>query len=451
MAKVLLSDNDEQTLKLLQALMTKEGHHVYIGHTPEITAHLMDTLTYDIFILGLQSNKDGGMHLLEKSLSAHPGTPVILMAAKVDIPTALRALKRGAYDFLVKPIYINDFLSIFSHCVKCLKMKTNMINGNGLYKTNESYRDLIAESDYMKKILKKLPLLVHGNINYLIHGEFGTGRSTIASILSKKEHLKRKSKCITLSCLEYSTNIDEAIIYGGKCNLNALKNQVEGAIANLRPDDVLIIKDAQAMPFEIMDMLLPFIAGDQLSRAWIQQLKSATLPESRIKKTVCQIILITSDISKGHNATNPFLRNFIHLIPHAQLFLPPLRERREAILPLASFFLDRNTSAGMPAFHLSNDLQRILESYTWPGNINELQQAIFFMQTQAYDNMLRPEYLPMLIQVSIGILASETLAESYMRQFKGHAFRAFLERHMNEASKRLKKMKSSTQTSPESI
>lgn len=372
---ILIIDDNKNVLSALRILLDNYYEEVILLPSPNTLVYTLKEKNPDIVLLDMNfsagiNTGNEGLFWLSEIKKVDPEIPVVLFTAYADIELAVKALKQGATDFVVKPWDNTKLLATLQSAyelrvskkeVKKLREKQSVLN-------QELNKDDICwgQSEPMKNLLSLINKVAQTDANILITGENGTGKELIA----RKIHYSSQRANETLISLDIGS-ITESLFE------SELFGHVKGAFTDARTD--------RAGKFEAADKGTLFL--DEIGNlSYPLQAKLLTALQSRQVVRVGDNKPIPVDI-RLISATNKdlfesvkageFREDLLYRINTIHIEVPPLRERKEDIVLLADFFLNRfSKKYNKPDMVLSDKAIAKLEGYTWPGNVRELQHAI---------------------------------------------------------------------------
>lgn len=363
---IAIVDDEKRMVQILKMILRKEGYVVSGFTDPEAFAQTLETQSYDLILTDLRMPKIGGVELLERIKGAQPDTPVILITAHGSIQTAIEAIKIGAFDYVEKP-FDNDALKILIQ--KALKI-TRLARENRQLRAalNEKYqRDgIICQSEAMASVLNLAQRAARSRATVLITGESGTGKEVIAKAIHHySDRFAKPFVAINLKAL--SPGILEAELFGYK------KGAYTGATRNQRGvferahGGTLFLDELGEIDGNLQVKLLRVLQERE-----IQPVGS----EETIKIDV-RILAATNRNLEEAVANGAFREDLYYRLAVIPIHLPPLRERRADILPLARHFLLRwARELNRPHCQWTAEVENHLLQYDWPGNVRELENAM---------------------------------------------------------------------------
>ncbi len=373
---ILIVDDNKNVLSALRILLNNYFEEVHLLSSPNMLVSTLREKNPDIVLLDMNysagiNTGNEGLYWLSEIKKTDSELPVVLFTAYADIELAVKALKEGASDFVVKPWDNAKLLATLQSAlalrqsrkeVQKLKEKQNVLNSE-LNKENDV---CWGKSEIMQNLLSIIEKVARTDANVLITGENGTGKEVIA----------RKIHSMSLRSAETLVSVDMGAITETLFE-SELFGHVKGAFTDARAD--------RAGKFEAADKGTLFL--DEIGNlSYTLQAKLLTALQSRqivrvgSNKPIAVDIRLISATNRNlfeSVTNNEFREDLLYRINTIQIEVPPLRNRKEDISLLATFFLERfSKKYNKPGLHLSDSAIAKLESYSWPGNVRELQHAI---------------------------------------------------------------------------
>ncbi len=373
-AKVLIVDDNEDVLLAAKLLLKPVVTVVHTEKNPENIPQLLKNDNYDVIFLDMNFTQDmtsgkEGLFWLNEILKLDPSAAVILITAFGDIELAVKAVKEGATDFVLKPWQNEKFISTLLSALrlKQSKMVSEDVVGRQFTVDNGSrYSELIGTSPAMQKVFQTIEKVAATDANVIILGENGTGKELVARALHKNSN-RSGQVFVRVDMGSLTPTLFESELFG----------HVRGAFTDARDDragrfeaasgGTLFLDEIGNIPFELQSKLLTVLQNRQVARVG-----------SNVYKPI-DIRLICATNTPIHQlvAENKFRQDLLYRINTVEITIPPLRERKEDISLLAEHFLEvYKAKYNKPGMRLSHVTVKKLENYKWPGNVRELQHAI---------------------------------------------------------------------------
>ena len=376
MSKVLVVDDNEDILLAVKLLLKPYASVILTENNPNKIYSILQDQTFDVIFLDMNYSKDTtsgheGFFWLKEIMKLDYKAVVVLITAYGDVDTAVKAIKEGATDFILKPWQNEKFIATFNSALKLResrneleKMKTkqsyiNQISGNGL-------NEIIGISEPMQKVFSMIQKVAETDANILILGENGTGKELAARAIHK--HSKRaKEIFISVDIGSLTQSLFESELFG----------YTKGAFTDAKEDHVgrfelssggtLFLDEIGNLTPEMQSKLLTVIQNKEVFRVG----SSKPIPiDSRM-------ICATNVPVYEQVAANKFRQDLLYRINTVEIHLPPLRERKGDIPLLTEYFLSiYKRKYNKPELTIDPVTLKYFENYEWPGNIRELQHAI---------------------------------------------------------------------------
>ncbi|MCK4663472.1 MAG: sigma-54-dependent Fis family transcriptional regulator [Bacteroidales bacterium] len=374
--KILVIDDNEDILYALKLLLKKHVELIHTEPNPNKIPPLVKNENYDVILLDMNFTKDAisgqeGFYWLEKILNIDPCAIVVFITAYGDAEKAVRAIKLGATDFILKPWQNEKLLATLSSAIKLRKSKLETkdlkFKQQGLSEAiDQPFQDFIGQSPAMKNVFEIIKKVGETDANVLILGENGTGKEVVARALHRNS-LRKEKVFISVDLGAIAETLFESELFGHeKGAFTDAKKEKPGRF-EIASGGTLFLDEIGNLSLPLQVKLLAAIEKKEIIRV------------GSVKPKPIDIRLICATNSSIHElaSTGKFRQDLLYRINTVEIHLPPLRERIEDIELLADHFLKLNirkynkkikkiTSAGI----------KKLEEYSWPGNIRELQHAI---------------------------------------------------------------------------
>ncbi|HET8577186.1 MAG TPA: sigma-54 dependent transcriptional regulator [Methylomirabilota bacterium] len=365
-SRILVVDDDRLTRVALAHQLALEGHEVRDVENAISALALLAEEPWDLVLTDLRMPTMDGLTFLHRISETRPDTAVIVITGHATAQTAVEAMKRGAEDYLVKPV---DFDELSVRVRKIMARRALERELRLLHRcpdTPDRYHALVGRSSAMRRVFERIEALANLDTTVLIQGETGTGKDLIARTLHQVG-ARGGGPLVKLSCALLSREVLESELFGHEAGAftSALK-QRRGRF-ELAQHGTLFLDEVDEIPLDLQVKLLQVLEERRFERVG---------GERTIEVDVRFICATKRDLaSLVHDGR--FREDLYYRINVVTLDVPPLRERREDILLLADCFLGAHAETlGRPRPELSPEVCRLLLGYRWPGNVRELQHAM---------------------------------------------------------------------------
>ena len=360
---VLIVDDEEGIRESLTGIFEDEGYEVLSAPSSEEALKTIKERTPDIIFLDVWLPEMDGLEALSKINEMEREVPVIIISGHGNIELAVKATRLGAYDFLEKPLSLDKVLLVAQ---RALERKQLEIENRALKADLEKKWQLVGDSEKMRVLTQQIEMAAQSNSRVLILGESGTGKELVARLLHEGSP-RSNGPFIEVNCAAIPQELIESELFGHE------KGSFTGA-SERKIGKFELANEGSLFLDEIGDMTLQTQA--KVLRVLESQVFQRVGGAKSIKVGVRIIAATNKDLSeevkKGGFREDLFFR--LNVIP---ITVPPLRERKDDIPQLAKFFIDGFASdSGTRPKGLEPEVIRMFQSYSWPGNIRELRNAV---------------------------------------------------------------------------
>lgn len=378
---ILIVDDEKSYLDLLKGLLLDEGFTDVIAKTDPLNAiDILDSRNIDLVLCDVYMPQMNGLELLERITYEHPHIPVIMVTAINDVKTALKAIERGAYEFITKP---PDIDRLFLTINRALEKRLLSLERDTLRDIRESHRmkwkkdfaNIVTESSLMHKVFELVEIFAPTNETILITGETGTGKDLVA----KKIHSlsPRKSKpFLVVNLASISPTLFESELFGHeKGSFTGAANEKIGYFESAN-GGTIFLDEIGELPKELQGKLLRTIQYNEIFR----------IGSSRSIKLDTRIIAATNKDLTEAISKNEFRADLYYRLTRGFICLPPLRERQGDIRLLTNYFLTAgNLIYNKNIMGISEEAIDELKRYSFPGNVRELENIVLNTVAQTKD------------------------------------------------------------------
>jgi len=367
--RVLVVDDSENTLDLIENVLSKEGYAVVCATSGEEALHLLVGQEFDLMISDwkLSPAMMDGIELLRQVKSVQPSLPYILMTGYESVPSAVAAMKEGAVDYLSKPVNMDQLKLVIERALEVRRLSREVERLREQVANGEPrFPGIIGHSKAMHTLLRQVRLIADSNATVLLQGESGTGKELVAQAIH--DHSPRRGRpFVVVDCGTVSESLLESELFGH------LKGAFTGAISAKKG----LFEEAHGGTLfldEIGDITPVFQA--KLLRV-LQTGEIRPVGSTKQVAIDVRVVAATNKDLKKLVAERQFREDLYYRLAVLPLVFPPLRERREDIPVLAEHFLQQSCERNKrPLKRISPAALRLLTAAPWPGNVRELQHTI---------------------------------------------------------------------------
>ncbi|HKI78737.1 MAG TPA: sigma-54 dependent transcriptional regulator [Ignavibacteriaceae bacterium] len=381
---ILIVDDETSYLELMKGLINDEGYkYVYTEQDPLKVLDAIERKYIDLVLCDVYMPQMNGMELLEKIIQKYPSLPVIMVTAINDVKIALKAIDQGAYEFITKP---PDIDRLFLTIKRALEKRLLDLERNALRevsniqekKFTKDFSDIITNSKQMHKVFELVEIFAPTNETVLITGETGTGKDLIA----KKIHdlSPRNSKpMVVVNLASISPSLFESELFGHeRGSFTGATNEKIGYFESAN-GSTIFLDEIGELPKELQGKLLRTIQYNEIYR----------IGSSKPIKLNTRIIAATNKDLSEAISKEEFRTDLYYRLTRGFINLPPLRERGTDIGLLANYFLTAGNMIYNKNIHgFSEEIEKLLNHYTFPGNVRELENVILNAVAKTDDHSL---------------------------------------------------------------
>lgn len=364
--KILIVDDDAAICEFLVDALKMKGLEAVSAASAEEALKLFQNHSFDLVVTDMKMSQMTGLDLLKKIKELSPKTIVMIMTGHGSVENAVEAMQAGAFHYLLKPFSLQNLLA----SIEKAKQHLVLIEENHYLRQQSAphalKQTIVAESPAMKKILQEVHQIAKSNANVFIHGETGTGKEVIANLVHQLSP-RNQNPFIKVNCAAIPEALIESEFFGHE------KGAFTGAVAKrigrfeLADKGSLLLDEVTEIPLSLQAKLLRVTQEQEFERVGGNK---SLFVDARL--------ISTSNRSMQEAIASKLLREDLYyrlnVIP---IHLPPLRERREDIIPLANYFIERTCQENhVERKTLLKDAEKVLIDYEWPGNVRELANVI---------------------------------------------------------------------------
>jgi DNA-binding NtrC family response regulator len=362
----ILVVDDENGIRQSFKIVLKDLYHVLLAETGKEAMDLLTRNTVDLILLDILLPDVNGLDLLQKLKTIDPNPEVIMVTAVKDVQTAVKAVKLGAYEYIIKPFIVTDVINIIE---RALEKKSLVREVTYLRNELERYHpsdEIIGQDEKMMKIFELISTIAENDSAVLIQGESGTGKELVARAIHKLSS-RRDQPFVVTACAAIPPTLMESTLFGHH------KGAFTGAVRTTAGK--LEIANKGTVFFDDIDTLDMSLQA-KLLRV-IQEKEFERIGSTKVIKIDVRFVAGSNKDLQELIKNGRFREDLYYRLNVFPVHLPPLRERRKDIPLLLSHFLQMNSRrTGKPSKRFSSEANDALMAYDWPGNVRELQNLV---------------------------------------------------------------------------
>jgi len=378
-ARILVVDDEPMVCLSLTNWLKEENYWAYSVEDGASAIAAVHAEKWDIVLLDLKMPGMDGLEVLRQIKSISPQTVVVMMTAYASIPSSVQAMKEGAYDYVVKPLDVQELTLMLQKIVEHQQLITENILLRKHLTERYSFEDIIGKSEPMQRVFEMISTVADTSATVLITGETGTGKSTIARWLHR--HGPRAAgPMVEVNCSALPDTLAESELFGHERGAFTDARAARQGLFEAAHGGTLFLDELPSLSLPLQAKLLTALEDRRIRR----------LGGNRQIEVDVRIIAATSRDLRVAAAAGDFREDLLHRLDLYRVSLPPLRERGPDLLRLAEHLIARICRRHrLPPRQVAEAGRQRLLTYRWPGNVrelaHELERALVFEDAAALD------------------------------------------------------------------
>ncbi len=375
-SRLLIIEDDPALCEMLSLHFQDQGMQVTTACDCETARRQAHTQAFDLILLDQQLPDGKGIELLPGLLDKQEGIPIIMMTGQHDLELAIDAIKRGAADFIHKPIQTASLQQAID------KVRARPAKQPACRPPRLPDRDLVGRSVAMLEVSKQIALAAESSANVLIQGESGTGKEIVARLIH--QHSGRSGAFVAINCAAIVDTLLESELFGHEKGAFTGADRRKPGRIELAEGGTLFLDEVAELAPALQAKLLRVLQERVFERVG----GTASIPVD------VRIVAATHRDLFQLASEHRFREDLAYRLKVIAIDLPPLRERLEDVPLLAQALLDRIAATeGLCLPPLSETVMRQLQAYSWPGNVRELENVLTQAKVQARNGAILPEHI----------------------------------------------------------
>ena len=382
---ILIVDEEPLTLRTLGRALDGEGYEILLASTGQEALAMLAEYKPDLALVNVVLPGISGIDVLREARSITPSTIVIMMSAYHSVDAAVEAMKRGAYDYILKPFDAADMIRCVERAAETLALRVRVQDTVDWAKGEYDFGRIATQSLPMQEVLEMARRAAESDhTTVLIQGESGTGKEVLAKAIHYNS-ARAHAPLISINCAALPDTLLESELFGYEPGaFTDARRRKEGLIEKASRGTLFLDEIGNTSP-SLQAKLLRVLEEGSFLR----------LGGTKAIQVDVRIIAATNTVLKDAVAKGEFREDLYYRLNVLPLVLPPLRERREDILPLALDMMARfNQELKKKFIGFTPAAAELLQSYSWPGNIRELRNVIERAMILSRDNEIGEDNLP---------------------------------------------------------
>jgi DNA-binding NtrC family response regulator len=380
-AKVLVVEDDQPLRELLQMELTRSGYKVEVARDGDDGLRKYREESFNVVLLDVKMPGMDGIEVLRQMRAETVIPEVIMFTGHGSIETAVECIKHGAYDYLTKPVKLDELEMVIDKAYEKNRLRLENINLKLEVSKFESHK-IVGRSPALMKVLEVVKRWGPAEEHVLIYGESGTGKELISRAVHDAS--PRVSKpFVTVNCGRLNINTAESELFGHTQGAFTGANKGRAGLFELADTGTLFMDEVSEMPLDVQVKLLRVLETGTFRRMG---------GNHDISVDVRFVFASNKNLQECANR-GEFREDLFHRMNLLPIDLPPLRERQEDIVPLAYFFM-KSATRGSEEWEITEEAMAALTCYSWPGNVRELRNTIRRACILATEPQITSELLP---------------------------------------------------------
>lgn len=383
MAKLLVVDDEKNLRLVVEKEMTRQGHDVATADDGEAAWELLEAQDFDVVLCDINMPRLDGLGLLRRTREQSQQQPeVIMLTGQATVESAIEAMKLGAYDYLTKPYRIGELSALVTAAAEKQQLKVdNQRLRAQIARVNHSMPEIVADSPQMKEALRLVQRVAPSETSVLITGESGVGKEMIAQAIHRLS-ARADKPFIDLNCAALQDTLLESELFGYEAGAFSGAKARKLGLFEIADGGTLFLDEIMEMPMQLQSKLLRALETRSFFRV------------GGVKKVEVDVRLIaaTNRDTDQAIADGVFRSDLMYRVNSFEINIPPLRERREDIEPLARHLLHK--LAGHDEPELSPTAIDALNSFDWAGNVRQLRNCLERAILLSDNGTITPRELP---------------------------------------------------------
>ena len=386
--KVLIVDDEKLVRWSLRQKCEEWGYHVLEADNGSAALRVAHNESPDLVLLDVRLPDSSGIDLLEQMKKSGDARAVIMITADPQLEDVKTALKLGAYDFVGKPLDFDELAVAVKNALETTRLRSEVESLRGEMRRRTGYHDVVGVSQKMSELLGFVYKVAASEATtILVQGESGTGKDLIAKAIHYQSRRQEKP-FVAINCSAIPETLMEAELFGHERGAFTDAKAMKKGLFEMADGGTLFLDEIGELSPLLQAKLLR-VLEDQVIR------RVGGVRDMQVDVRV--IAASNRDLERAVRESQ-FRQDLYYRLAIISIFLPPLRERKEDILPLVEFFISRyNRKFRKNVAGITDETRKLMLKYDWPGNVRELKNAVERAMILEEANQLKPDYLPFAV------------------------------------------------------
>jgi len=377
----ILVVDDERGVRQSFNMVLKDEYNVLLAGTGEETIEIFTKNSVDLILLDILLPDSSGLDLLANLMETDPNVEIIMVTAVNDVQAAVKAIKLGAYEYIIKPFVVDEVLTVIKRAFEKRSLKKEVAYLRNALERYQPFEEMVGQDKKMRKIYDLISTISQSNGTVLIQGESGTGKELVARAIHNRGP-RKNNPFVVINCAAIPPTLMESEIFG--YNRGAFTGASNTSIGKLEIADegTVFLDDIDYLDINMQAKLLRILQEKEFER----------LGSNKIIKVDVRFVAASNKDVNMMISQNKFREDLFYRLNVFPIKLPPIRARKGDIQLLLNHFIKLNAqNSGKPPKKISERAMKVLIEYHWPGNVRELQNLVERLCTITTDSVIRLE------------------------------------------------------------
>jgi two-component system NtrC family response regulator len=364
--RIAVLDDEPRMVEIIGMVLRREGYDVRAHSDPGEALAALEKQPADLLLTDLKMPGMTGVDVLTRARELDPDLPVILMTAHATIPTAIEAMKRGAFDYVEKPFDNTELKNLVQRALEVTRLARENRYLRAELAQRHSLDTVVTESEAVHEVFELARRAARSRSTVLVTGESGVGKELVARAVHY--HSDRVGKpFIAVNCKAFAQGVLESELFGHEKGAFTGAERAKPGLFERADGGTLFLDEIGEVGTDFQAKLLRVLQERRLQR----------VGGSEEREIDVRLVAATNRDLKSEASQGTFRKDLYFRLAVIPIHIPPLRERREDVLPLARHFLARwNEELGRSVRGWSEAVERHLVEHAWPGNVRELENTL---------------------------------------------------------------------------
>jgi DNA-binding NtrC family response regulator len=364
-ATILVVD-DEHGIRQSFNMVLKDQFNVLLAEHGQQAMDLFNRNTVDLILLDILLPDINDLDILEKLKAIDPNPEIIMVTAVREIQTAVKAIKLGAYEYIIKPFLVEDVINLINRALEKRTLLREVTYLRTELQRYHPFEAIVGEDEKMEKVFELIATIAESDGPVLVQGESGTGKELVARAIHNLS-LRKEQPFVVISCAAIPPTLMESELFGYQKGAFTGASRTTIGKLEIGNKGTIFLDDIDTLDVNTQAKLLRVIQEKEFER----------LGTTKVIKIDSRFVAASNKDLKALMQNGEFREDLFYRLNVFPIELPPLRERKKDIPLLVNHFLDSNAKhSAKPPKRFSKRAMKALTEYDWPGNVRELQNLV---------------------------------------------------------------------------